>query len=390
MIRQKLAYLDKWLLVPYITLLTLSIIMVYSASSYMAVANEGNPYDFLRKQVLFVILGIILMFISAMMNTKYWQDMRLIKIAAGVIFILLVVVFFMAPINGARRWIPLGFMNLQPAELAKLFTVWYFSYILSQKEHKTSEFKEFAQSMIAPTALLVVMAFIIWLQPDTGTPITIAIVSYTMVVMSGIPLKKGFIMGAIGTGLILSAYNILYFFGHYIPGFSGSYGHGRFLAVRYPFKLMQSEGLQLVNSYQALANGGLTGVGISASIQKTGYLPEAHTDFILSIIGEELGLVTIIGIILCMMVIISRIYIIGIRSHESFYYFMCMGIGMLFFIQVCLNLGAVSGVLPITGVPFPFLSYGGSSLLMSSLSIGMVLNIRIRYRLSQHSQEGAA
>ena len=106
MIRQKLAYLDKWLLVPYIILLTLSIIMVYSASSYMAVANEGNPYDFLRKQVLFVILGIILMFISAMMNTKYWQDMRLIKIAAGVIFILLVVVFFMAPINGARRWIP--------------------------------------------------------------------------------------------------------------------------------------------------------------------------------------------------------------------------------------------------------------------------------------------
>ena len=101
-----------------------------------------------------------------------------------------------------------------------------------------------------------------------------------------------------------------------------------------------------------------------------------------------MGLVTIIGIILCMMVIISRIYIIGIRSHESFYYFMCMGIGMLFFIQVCLNLGAVSGVLPITGVPFPFLSYGGSSLLMSSLSIGMVLNIRIRYRLSQHSQEG--
>ena len=189
MIRQKLAYLDKWLLVPYIILLTLSIIMVYSASSYMAVANEGNPYDFLRKQVLFVILGIILMFISAMMNTKYWQDMRLIKIAAGVIFILLVIVFFMAPINGARRWIPLGFMNLQPAELAKLFTVWYFSYILSQKEHKTSEFKEFAQSMIAPTALLVVMAFIIWLQPDTGTPITIAIVSYTMVVMSGIPLK---------------------------------------------------------------------------------------------------------------------------------------------------------------------------------------------------------
>ncbi|WP_347301104.1 FtsW/RodA/SpoVE family cell cycle protein [Dolosigranulum savutiense] len=390
MIRQKLAYLDKWLLVPYMILLTLSIIMVYSASSYTEVANDGSPHSFLRKQALFVVMGIGLMFVSAMMNTKYWRDIRLIKIAAGVIFILLVGVLFTSPINGARRWIPLGFMNLQPAELAKFFTVWYFSYILSQKQHKTSEFKEFAQSMIAPTALLVVMAFIIWLQPDTGTPITIAVVSYTMVVMSGIPLKKGFIMGGIGAGLILSAYNLLYFFGHYIPGFSGSYGHARFLAVRYPFKLMQAEGLQLVNSYQALANGGLTGVGISESIQKTGYLPEAHTDFILSIIGEELGLVTIIGIIVCLMVIIGRIYIIGIRSQVSFYYFMCMGIGLLFFIQVCLNLGAVSGMLPITGVPFPFLSYGGSSLLMSSLSIGMVLNIRIRYRLSQQYQEGDA
>lgn len=381
MIQNKIKYLDKWLLVPYLILVIFSIIMVFSASSYLGVVIDSNPYNYLYRQMIFVVMGIMLMFIGAMTNVKPWKNSSIIGISAGVVVALLLIVLFMPEINGAKRWIPLGFMNLQPGELAKLFTVWYFSYVLSRK--KTENFQLFARSMVKPTALIVGIALLLLLQPDTGTPLTLAIVSYTMVAVSGIDFKKGFKMIAVGSGLLIAVYNIIYYLGGYIPVFGDSYQYKRFLAVRYPFELMQEEGLQLVNSYQALARGGLMGVGINGSVQKTGYLPEAHTDFILSIIGEELGLIAILIIIFLLMLIIARIYVIGIRSKESFYYFICVGIALLFFIQVCLNLGAVSGVLPITGVPFPFLSYGGSSLLMSSLSIGIVLNIRIRHCLDQ-------
>lgn len=381
MLRQKLQYLDKWILIPYMALLILSVIMVFSASSYMGITGDSNPYSYLYRQVLFVCLGIVLMFMGALMNIRIWRSKNVIHGTLIVLFGLLLLVFSMPEINGARRWIPLGFMNLQPAELAKLLTVWYFSDVLATKD--TRCFRRFAYSMKMPTATIIAIALLLLLQPDTGTPVTLAIVSYALVVMSGIRIRQGLVLGGIGVTALTIAYAIPYYFGQYIPKFAESYHHKRFLAVRFPFELVQQQGLQLVNSYQALARGGLTGVGISESIQKTGYLPEAHTDFILAIIGEELGLITILGIILAMMVIIGRIYIIGIHSKDPFYYFMCMGIGLLFFIQVCLNLGAVSGVLPITGVPFPFLSYGGSSLLVSSLSIGLVLNMRIRYYLNQ-------
>lgn len=369
----RLKRIDKWILLSYLGMTLFSIIMVYSASSYTAEQTYGDPMFYFKRQVVFVLISYVVMFVVTIFPFRVLKNKKMIQIAFFILIILLVtVLFFGREINGARRWISLGGFNLQPAELAKIGVIWYLAYILSKRQ--TSETKSFLRSMVAPLILIVGVLFLIFLQPDTGTTIIILAVATTMILSSGLSPKYGIGFGLLSFAGYWGTMTVIRRFGQYIPLIRG-YRYERFLAYWDPFSLSDSHGLQLVNSYYALARGGVLGVGLGNSVQKTGYLPFPYTDFILAIVGEELGLIGILILLFVYMFLISRIYLIGIRTTNSFNSILSIGIATLFLVQGFFNIAGVVGVLPITGLTFPFISYGGTSLIIMSVAVGLALNV---------------
>lgn len=221
--------------------------------------------------------------------------------------------------------------------------------------------------------LVAFVAVLVLIQPDTGTFIIISAIILLLLFSSGISLKYGFVFFSVASLLVVLVVYIIYNFGEHLPFLD--YRYERFLGWFDPFGNYETEGHQLVNSYYALNRGGMFGVGIGNSVQKTGYLPFPYTDFILAIVGEELGLVGIAFVLGSLGLIIGRSFYIGSRSEDSFVSLLCLGVGGMLLVQSLVNMAGVTGVLPITGVTFPFLSYGGSSLLTVSLSVALVANV---------------
>lgn len=374
-IGSRIRLMDKWLLVPYLAMVIFSIIMVYSASSYSALHDYGNSAHYLIRQTVYVILAIVLMFVTAFLSPKKLQSKSVVITVLGVTAMLLIaVLLFGSEINGAKRWLQLPFINIQPGEIAKVVIVWYMAYILSKRQ--THELGSFFQSMKKPLLIVLAIAGLIFLQPDTGTTVIILAITTMMILASGISFKIGLSFSALGAILVVGGMALIRRFGDSLPFISG-YRYDRFLAFWDPFALSDSHGLQLVNSYYALSRGGLTGVGLGNSVQKTGYLPFPYTDFIMAIVGEELGLVGIIIVLAVFVLIVSRVFLTGIRSKSPFRVLICYGVGILLTIQSLFNMGGVIGLMPITGLTFPFLSFGGSSLLILSFAVGLVLNVSI-------------
>ncbi|MCA9766106.1 MAG: FtsW/RodA/SpoVE family cell cycle protein, partial [Carnobacterium sp.] len=288
------------------------------------------------------------------------------------VLLLIYLLIFGEEINGAKGWIDIGIVGIQPAEFAKLSVIWYFAYIFSRRQQQI--IRNFWSSMKQPTYLFGMILFLIIIQPDVGGAVIILFIGIIMIFASGVSTKLGVTMGTFGIALILGAVELVRTFGTRLPLLQ-TYQYNRFLAFWDPFEVSESAGLQLVNSYYALSRGGFFGVGIGQSVQKTGYLPEPYTDFIISILGEELGLLGIVMILSLFCFLILRIYLIAIRTKDPFGSLLCIGIATMFLVQGSINLGGVLGLLPITGVTFPFISYGGSSTLVLAMSIGLVLNV---------------
>ncbi len=374
-IKNRISLMDKWLLMPYLGMVVFSVVMVYSASSYSAMQNYGNSEHYLIRQVVFAGLSILLMFITSSISIRRIQSKGFVMLALMVtIALLIAVLLFGREINGAKRWIPLPFINIQPGEIAKVVVAWYMAYILSNRE--TRKVSTFFQSIKKPLIIVFLMAGLVFMQPDTGTTVIILAITTIMIFASGISTWIGILFSGIGIGSVVGGMALIRRYGESLPFISG-YRYDRFLAFWDPFALSDSHGLQLVNSYYALNRGGLFGVGLGNSVQKTGYLPFPYTDFILAIVGEELGLIRLLIVLAVFGLIVTRVFIIGIRSKDSFRILLCFGIGILLVIQSMFNIGGVIGLLPITGLTFPFLSYGGSSLLILSFAIGLVLNVSI-------------
>lgn len=383
MLFRRLKYMDKWLLFPYLIIAIFSIVMVYSASTYSALQDFGNAAYYLPRQALFVVLGIGFALFTALFPLNKLKNKKIVIFSVIVTFAMLVyVLLFTEAINGARSWIPTPLFNIQPSEIAKVVVIWYLAYILSKKQHVLNE--TFFKSIVQPCLLIGFMVLLIFMQPDTGGAFILVTIAAVMILASGIPPKYGLGVGTLGITSIVGGLYFIRRFGEQLPFLDG-YRLARFQAFWDPFALSESYGLQLVNSYYALSRGGLTGVGLGNSIQKTGYLPFPYTDFIVAIVGEELGLIGIIGLLALFALLVSRIYLIGIRSRDSFNSILCIGIGTLFFIQAFLNIGGVVGLIPITGLTFPFLSYGGSSMMVMSIAIGLVLNVSIREKLGKYN-----
>ena len=375
---KKMSYIDYYILIPYLVLTSVGILMVYSASSFIALQNFDNAQYYFVRQAVFAGLGLFLCFFAYMLRLEVLKYKPLVISAIGVIVIMLLsLLAFGEEINGAKGWLDLGPLGrVQPAEFAKIVIIWYFAYIFSKRQQKfVQELGETVNAFLGPLLLFVVgIVFPIILQPDIGGAIIILAIGVVMVLTSGISYKFGLGLGLAGSAVIWGVMELIRKFGTSLPFIEG-YQYDRFLAFWDPFAVSESTGLQLVNSYYALNRGGLFGVGIGESVQKTGYLPEPYTDFIMSILGEELGLVGVLGVVLLLGFLILRIYLIGIKTKDSFGSLVCIGIATMLLVQSTINLGGILGLMPITGVTFPFISYGGSSVLILSVSMGVVLNV---------------
>lgn len=352
---------DFTMLITVYTLLAIGLIMVFSASQYMAVAYyEGDSLYFFKRQCAWAVLGLIGMHIT--MRYDYCKLKRFIGPVFIVGFILLAVVLIPGvsrTANGAQRWIDLGFVSFSPAEVFKLCMVMFFAYRLSKDGEKVRSLKVFAQYLF----VLALAALLILKQPDLGTAAVLCGTVFAMFFMAGSRIIH--FVGLGGAGLFLGIAAIL----------KSPYRRERLLSFLHRDADPQGAGYHLTHSIYALASGGFWGSGLGQGKEKYLYLPECHTDFIFAVIGEELGFFGTALIVLLFGVLIWRGYKTAILSNDPFASLLAGGITSYIALQAFINMGMVAGCLPVTGVPLPLVSYGGTSLLFTLLGIGMVLNI---------------
>lgn len=331
------------------------------------------------KQLLYVFLGLFCFTTAYMYRFKKLMSRKFIIYGFIVIALLLLYAKFMTdPINGANGWIDLKVFSLQPAELCKLYLVFFVAQLLTRRENRAVADLSREKNW-KPWFLIITLLLLVFIEPDLGGFSINAMIVIVMVLARGINYRKTLfqlaaLLLAVGAGVqLMRLWNPL-------KGTDYAYMYNRLVAFYNPFKVASTSGQQLINSYYAISIGGLFGLGLGNSIQKRGYLPEAHTDFILAVISEELGVIGVTFVLLLLTWLVLRIYLIGVRSNNTYDTLVCYGIGTFVGVEALFNIGAVNGLLPITGVTLPFVSYGGSSMIVLSLALGVVMNISINQR----------
>ena len=351
--------LDYGLLYTIVILLAIGVVMVYSASSYFAMVNYNDSTAFLKKQALFAAIGFTAMiFISRC-------DYHKLKKLTGILFvitpILLVVVYLFPATKGAQRWIKLGPFSFQPSELAKYAVVIILANIITNKGEKI---KEFWKGIVPCFIVGGGFAALILAQKNLSIAAVTGFVTFIMVFVAG--ARKRFMFGVI-TPLILFA-------GSFFTLFE-DYRRRRLLNFINPWKDPAGDGYQLIQSFYALGAGGVTGLGIGQSRQKTLYMPEPHNDFIFAIIGEELGLIGCTVVILLFVIFVYRGIKIAMNAKDEYGTLLAVGITSIIGLQAIINIAVVTGSMPVTGVPLPFISYGGTALVFNLMAMGILLNI---------------
>lgn len=342
------------------------LVMVYSSSMVVAVQNFEYESDYYYiKQRTHLILGAIAFVIAALFPYKAYKNNKLlIPLVMLSIFGLILVSLIGRAANNAQSWIDLGVRSVQPSEFVKLIVIVYLSAVYAKKQ---SYINEFNKGVIPPIFYLVFVVVLIALEPDYGTAGIIFLIGASIIFSSGMSLKN--IMKLVGIGAVILIPVVL-LLGKEI--FSEK-RLGRFDSFLNPF---ESEfGWQLSNGFIALGNGGLSGLGLGQGIQKMGYLPEPHTDFIMAVIAEELGAFGVIFVLFALGFIVLKGIFIALRCKDAFGSLLAIGVSSMIGIQTFINLGGISGVIPLTGVTLPFISYGGSSLLVLMVSMGILVNV---------------
>lgn len=364
--------LDYGILIPYLILCILGLMMVYSSTAYLQVESGTNQMTDFIKQAVFWGLSLVIITIIYKMKNSFLRSTAFAPIVMIIVIALLLVVLLIGEeINGAKGWLALGPVTIQPAEFMKIASVWFLSVQLAKRQNLIQG-DSFWRTVLGPLGVIGVGLLLIAALPDYGNAAVISLIVFVVLLASGINYMYTWILGILGVvGSVGFIQLINITKGSFIP----AHVYSRFAIFQNPFADEFNRGHQMVNGYYAIYNGGLFGRGLGNSIQKKGFLKFAHTDYIFAIVIEELGLIVALAILLLLFYMIARIILLGIRSTDPFNSMMCIGIGALFLIQVFVNLGGVTGIIPLTGITFPFLSQGGSSLLMLSICIGFVLNI---------------
>ena len=354
------------LIVTTLSLSLFGLIMVFSASSIYSLDTKGTSFGILLRQLTFLVISIPAAIIMA--RIPLFGLKRIAKV--GLLLAILLMLILRVPgfgksVNGNTNWISLGFVDVQPSELAKFFLILWAAYMLSRKE-ETGQYKTNVFLLLAPGYLLIML--LIMMGNDLGTTSVVAAILAGLLFASGVELR---ILGSLtAVAFVILAALIA----------TAGYRLQRFLVVLDPFSESDymNAGWQPAHSLLGLASGGLFGVGLGGSRQKWGNLAEAHTDFIFSVIGEELGLLGTLGVLLLLGGLILSIFKISLRAQDSFSRYACAGFGCWIAIQTILNIGSATSVLQVVGVTLPLISYGGSALIATFLGIGFVVGAALR------------
>ncbi|SFA51570.1 cell division-specific peptidoglycan biosynthesis regulator FtsW [Anoxybacillus pushchinoensis] len=361
-------YHDYPLILAVCLLSLFGLVMVYSASMITAVVRFHTPSDyFFQKQKWAWMIGACMFVLTAFIPYKHYARKKFLQfIFFAMPMPLLYVLLFGHTANNATSWIKIGLIRVQPAEFAKIGLIIYLSGVLANKQKKllTSP-----QEALFPIYYMLFICLLIFLQPDAGTMLIIVAICLTIILSSAtskwLLIKQGVLFGIVFLLSLPFIYDKVF----------TEVRKARLYSFLDPFAYAQKEGYQLINSYFAIANGGLKGLGLGQGIQKYGYLPEAHTDFIMAVIAEELGLFGVSFVLILLSFIVLRGFVIARRCPDAFGSLLAIGISAMIGIQAFINLGGVTGIIPLTGVPLPFVSYGGSSLVLLMMSAGVLANI---------------
>jgi cell division protein FtsW len=359
---------DKVLFMATLLLVCSSIVMVYSASALVAFERFQQPYLFLTKQALWSVLGLAVLAVAMRIDYRTYRNDTFVWGLLGFVGLLLVAVLFSAPVNGTRRWFGVGGLGMQPSELAKIAAVFFTALMLERRMHRIDDLK---YSLLPIGIVIGAMTVLIMLQPDFGTSIALLLTVSTLVFAAGLSWKY-----LIGTALVA------------LPTLSlvlvaAPYRRRRLLAFLDPWADPLGSGFQIIQSEIAVGTGHIFGRGLMEGVQKQFTLPEPHTDFIFALISEDLGMIGATTVLLCFCVIAWRGLRIAMRAEDSFGSFVALGFTTMIAVQAFINMSMVLGLTPTKGIPLPLMSFGGSSLLINLLGMGVLLNI------SQHETADA-
>ncbi len=359
---------DMGLLAAVVLLVAVGTGMVYSAGAIYAADVHGDAFFYIRRHVIYVGLGLTMMCITAIIPYQRWRPWTyLILLAAAVLLLLVLVPGVGVTMGGATRWLKFGPVHLQPSELAKFALILYLAYSLEKKQSHIGTFS------IGILPHLVLSGFVLCLilaEPDFGTTMTLAALLMVMMFIAGVrTLQLGALMAA---GLPLA----------WVVLMGAEYRRARITAFIDPWEHQATSGFQLIQSWVAFRSGGLFGTGLGESSQKLFFLPAAHTDFILSVLAEEFGVLGVVGVVLLFAVVVHRGVTVCLQAPDLFGRLLGMGLAILVGMQAGINMGVVTGLLPTKGLTLPLISYGGSSLVLTLAMLGVLLNVTAQARQS--------
>ena len=352
------------ILVPVVILLCIGIIMVYSSSAFMSTEKYGNSFHYIWKHLFTTLIGFMGMIFFVKLD---YQDIKRFVIPLLVFSFILLILVFVPGIGmsaGAKstvkRWINLRLLTFQPSEFAKIAMIVFLSKYISKNANRMNTLR---YGIMIPIAVMVVFQGIILLQPDFGAAMSIGIITLTLLIIGGIRWR--YIVSVIAVSIPAVVVLII----------AAPYRLKRILAFIDPWKDSQGTGYQLIQSFYAFGRGWITGVGLGSSKQKLYFLPEAHTDFIFSLIGEETGLIGTIIVVGLFVYLLIRGFKIAMQAEDSFGYYLAIGLTIMIGSQALINFAVSTGLMPTKGLPLPFISYGGSALLVNMMAVGILINI---------------
>src|SRR6266849_3877465 len=351
---------DKVLFTTTVLLVGLSVVMVYSASAAVALEQFQRPYWYLIKQGMWAALGMTVLGVVMRVDYRTYREPVFIWSCLGVVALALVAVLFSAPVNNARRWFGIAGIGVQPSELAKLAAIFFIAALLERRMHRINEI---GYALMPIGIFLGCLVGLILLEPDFGTSMSLLAIAAVMVFAAG--LNYTYILGVLLVALPVIGVLVM----------GTGYRRRRVLTFLDPWQDPLGDGFQIIQSLIAVGTGGVSGRGLMNGVQKLFYLPEPHTDFIYAVIAEELGLIGATAVLMCFCVITWRGLRIALRAPDRFGAFLALGLTTMVATQAFVNVSVVLGLMPTKGIPLPFVSNGGSSLVINLIGMGILLNV---------------
>jgi cell division protein FtsW len=352
---------DVKLLFPVLFLVGIGVVMVYSASSAVALKMFGNDHYFLKKQAVFALGGLVALVAARHFPYRWYRVLTYPMLILAIGLLIGVHISGLGySAGGAARWLRFGSYTFQPSEFARLAFIFYLAYSMDKKKE---DLKRFSVGFLPHMIVLAVFTLLIFMQPDFGSVLIFAAITWIMLFIGGVRFVH------LASALVLVLPLVYYFMAN------AEYRLKRLMSFLNPWQYPADEGYQIIHSMMAFGTGGLWGTGIGKGYQKLFYLPEPHTDFIFSVVGEELGLLGVLVILVLYLFILWRGVAIARNAADAFGSYLAIGITLALSLQVAINMGVALGLLPTKGLTLPFLSYGGTSLLVNMVSIGILMNI---------------